>query len=305
MTRVAVLGCGTVAAHIGCEYALGGCAVLWAEDDEDAQQRVEEALRLASAHGLAGPAELERARSLMLRGDATFSSAERLTLIVDAGGEDAAGTVPLELRASTIAEIAERHPEALVASATPVPSVTALGDAAGVGERMLATRYGDPPLLSPVVELLAARDTPQRLLERVSQLLRALGKHPLVLRREVPGLVSGRLELAVLREALWLIERGVIEPEELDELVRDSLARRWALTGPLASAALAAPERLRELALAVHAEQPAGDAEALASLAAGTDGDRLAALRERRDDGLAAALRAERNGAPRGVENDG
>jgi 3-hydroxyacyl-CoA dehydrogenase len=213
--------------------------------------------------------------------------------------------VALELRASTIAEIAERHPEALVASATPVPSVTALGDAAGVGERMLATRYGDPPLLSPVVELLAARDTPQRLLERVSQLLRALGKHPLVLRREVPGLVSGRLELAVLREALWLIERGVIEPEELDELVRDSLARQWALTGPLASAALAAPERLRELALAVHAEQPAGDAEALASLAVGTDGDRLAALRERRDDGLAAALRAERNGAPRGVENDG
>jgi 3-hydroxyacyl-CoA dehydrogenase len=303
VTRVAVIGLGPVAAQIGCEYALGGCAVLWAQDGDGAQQRVEEALRLASTSGLAGPAELERARSLMVRGDATISSAERITLIVDASGEDAAGTAQLEARAGEISRIAERHPEALVASTSPVPSVTALGEAAGVGERMMATRYGDPPLLCPVVELLAARDTPHRLLERVSQLLRALGKHPLVLRREVPGLASGRLELAVLREALWLIERGVVDPEALDELVRDSLARSWSLIGPLASAALAAPEELRELAGAVRSEQPPGDAETLASLASGAQPDRLAALRERRDEGLAAALRAERAGGTRAAEN--
>ncbi len=110
-----------------------------------------------------------------------------------------------------------------------MPAPTELGEAAAVGERMLSTRYGDPPLLCPVVELLAARDTPRRLLDRVSQLLRALGKRPVALRREVPGLVSGRLELALLRETSWLLERGAIDAEDLDELVRDSLARRWAL----------------------------------------------------------------------------
>jgi 3-hydroxybutyryl-CoA dehydrogenase len=301
MTRIAVLGAGPLAAQIGCEYALGGCSVLWSDDDEAgpaSAAAVEDALRVAATAGLAGPAELERARSLMSRGDPTISSAERLTVILDAQH------LPLEQRASSIAEIAARHPEALVASATPVASVTALGEAAGVPDRMLATRYGDPPLLSPVVELLAARDTPQRLVERVSQLLRALGKHPLLLRREVPGLVAGRLELALLREAAWLIERGVIDADTLDELVRDSLARRWALVGPVASAALSSPEELIELAHAVGTEQPGGAAaNGLASLTGSADQERLPVLRERRDDGLAAALRSERAGAARSSEN--
>jgi len=55
MTRVAVLGAGTVAAQVGCEYALGGCSVLWAGEEPGAEQRVEEALRLAASSGLAGP----------------------------------------------------------------------------------------------------------------------------------------------------------------------------------------------------------------------------------------------------------
>jgi 3-hydroxybutyryl-CoA dehydrogenase len=302
VTRIAVLGTGPAAAQIGCEYALGGCAVLWAEEDEGAQQRVEEALRLASGHGLAGPAEVERARSLMVRGDATISSTERFTLIVDA--QD----LPLEPRAAAIAPIAARHPEALVASASPLPSVTALGEAAGVGDRMLATVYGDPPLFSPVVELLAARDTPLRLLERVSQLLRALGKRPVQVRREVPGLVAARLEVAMLREALSLVERGVIDVGALDELVRDSLARRWALAGPIEAALLGttpAMSALSELARVLDAEQPPpGAGRDLAAIATEPGEEkRLASVRERLEGGLAAALRAERAAPARSSEN--
>jgi 3-hydroxybutyryl-CoA dehydrogenase len=299
VTRIAVLGSGTAAAQIGCEYALGGCSVLWAYDEEGAQQRVEDALRLASGTGLAGPAELERARSLMARGDPTISSTERLTLIVDAQA------AALEPRATAISRIAERHPEALIASASPLPSVTALGEAAGVGERMLATVYGDPPLLSPIVELLPARDTPRRLVDRVSQLLRALGKRPVLISREVPGLVGARLELAMLREALSLVERGVIDAAALDELVRDSLARRWALAGPIEAAALGDTDALLELARTIEAEQPTagGSAEELAALAAQDASESLASLRERVDEGLAAALRAERSGGRRVPEN--
>lgn len=290
MTRVAVLGTGPAAAQIGCEYALGGCSVLWSGEEEGADQRVEEALRFAASYGLADPPDLERARSLMARGDATISSVERLTLIIDA-----ASAAPAE-RAAAIAEIAARHPEALVATTALVPSPTELGEAAEVGERMLAMRYGDPPLLCPVVELLAARDTPRRLLDRVCQLLRALGKRPVAMRREVPGLVSGRLELALLREASWLLERGAIEPGDLDEVVRDSLARRWALAGPVESGAIEAREELSELA------GDGADSRALrslAELAGAIEPEQATALRERRDQGLAAAQRAPRPAAER------
>ena len=298
VTRVAVLGHGAGRSADRLRVRARRLRGAVGQDGAGAQQRVEEALRLASTSGLAGPAELERARSLMVRGDATISSV---------GAADADHRREQRGRARRGAAEARRSdradrrapPGGARREHRPVPSVTALGEAAGVGERMLATRYGDPPLLCPVVELLAARDTPHRLLERVSQLLRALGKHPLVLRREVPGLASGRLELALLREALWLLERGVVEPEELDELVRDSLARRWALIGPLAArrargagrAARAGRRRAQRAAL------PA-TRTALPSLAAEAEPDRLAALRERRDAGMSEALRAERASAP-------
>jgi len=296
VTRVAVLGTSRAAAQVGSEYALGGCSVLWCSDDEGAAQRVEEALRFAAAHGLADPPDLERARSLMMRGNATISSVERLTLIVDAQSG------PLEHRAATLAPVAARHPEALVATTALVPSPTELAEAAEVGERMVATRYGDPPLLCPVVELLAARDTPRRLLDRVSQLLRALGKRPVALRREVPGLVSARLELALLREASWLLERGVVEAEELDELVRDSLARRWALAGPVESGAIDSREELAQIA---GAGADSRALQSLAALAQEIEPEHAGALRERRDDGLAAALRAGRAAAERSTGEDG
>ncbi len=288
MTRVAILGTGSAAAQIGCEFALGGCSVLWTGEDDGAEQRVEEALRIAATSGFADPPELERARSLMARGEATISSVERLTLILDAR------SVPPAERAAALGQIAARHPEALVASTALLPSATELGEAAGAGERTLAMRYGDPPLLSPVVELQAARDTPGRLVDRVSQLLRALGKHPLVLRREVPGLVSGRLELALLREAAWLLERGVVDPDALDELVR-SLARRWSLAGPVEAAELGGLAELAELSPSVPPERPSG----LEGLASQADPESAAALRERRDQGLVAALRAERASSQR------
>jgi 3-hydroxyacyl-CoA dehydrogenase len=298
VTRVAVLGTGPIAAQIGCEYALGGCSVLWSGEEEGADQRVEEALRFAAANGLADPPDLERARSLMARGDPTISSVERLTLIVDAQ------SVPLGRRAAAIAEISGRHPEALVVSAALIPGPTELGEAAGVGERMLTTRYGEPPLLCPVVEVLAARDTPRRLLDRVSRLLRALGKRPVALRREVPGLVSGRLELALLREVSWLLERGAVDAEDLDELVRDSLARRWALAGPVEAGAIGSREELAALA-GLAGEGPDLHAlESLSALAERVEPEHAAALRERCDQGLADGLRAGRAASERPPAED-
>jgi 3-hydroxybutyryl-CoA dehydrogenase len=292
MTRVAVLGGGSAAAQIGCEFALGGCSVLWvAAERERCRQLVEEALRMASQHGLAGPPELERARALTdVREDGEEGRAAegRLALVVEALPEELAG------KAAAIAEIAARHPEVLVASTSGSISVTAIGEAAGVADRMVAIRYGSPPMLIPIVELLAARDTPPRLLDRISQLLRAIGKRPIVLEREVPGLIGGRLEMALLRECLWLVERGVASAETIDELVRDGLARAWRQAGPFETAALRGVDVFRELAEGFGEDPPeAVGIEELSELVPG-DPAVLGTLRERRDEALATVLRAER-----------
>ena len=291
MTRVAILGAGAAGAQICCEYALGGCSAVLIDADvvtEQARQRVEESLRTASQYGLAGPAELERARALIEHGESRDPSRERLALIVEALPER------LDVKVAAIADLASRHPEALVASTSSTVSISALGDGAGVPGRMLATRYGDPPLLNMLVEILPARDTPPRLVERVSQLLRAIGKRPVVLAAELPGLASTRLELALLRECVDLVERGVASAEAVDELVRDGLIRGWRALGPLASAATLDADALRDR-VEVVAPTLAGtlDAASLEQI----DRARLAQVadaRERRDAALAAELREQR-----------
>ena len=290
MTRVALIGDGPRTAQLGAEFALGGCSVaMLGGEAERSAQLFEGSLRFAAAQGLAGPVELERARAL-LDADGDGADDARLTLIVEALRGEA-----LEEKAAAIAPLAKAHPEALVATTSQALGVTVLADAAGVAERAIAMRYGQPPMLVPVVELLAARDTPHRLLDRVSQLLRAIGKRPVSLRRDVAGMIAGRLEVAIARECLWLLRRGVADAQEFDAILRDALARGWTVAGPLAAAALGDAERLERIAAAVIAEpQPPDGLEGLSEVAPAEPAEQL---RERRDEVLAAALRAERAAA--------
>jgi 3-hydroxybutyryl-CoA dehydrogenase len=147
----------------------------------------------------------------------------------------------LELKAELLGELGRLHPEALLATSGAETSPTALGEATGASARMLCMHFLGPPLLVPVVELLAGADTPPRLVQRLAQLLKAIGKHPLILGREAPGLVGERLRLALLRECQSLVSSGVATPEQIDELVRDGLARQWRHVGPLEAAEATGP----------------------------------------------------------------
>src|SRR5437773_4957597 len=79
----------------------------------------------------------------------------------------------------------------------------------------------------------------------LAQLVRApvshtggLGKQPVLVRRDVPGFVWNRLQFALLRECVWLVDQGVASMEDVDRVVRDGLARRWRRVGPFASIGL-------------------------------------------------------------------
>jgi 3-hydroxybutyryl-CoA dehydrogenase len=287
---VAIVGAGLMGAQIGVEYALGGCPVSFlVRERAGAEQRVERALTLALQHGLADAEHLERARALMSWGQDADPEPE---LIVESLPED------IELKAAVLGPLAARHPKATVATNTSSISIGALGEAAGVAERIVGTHYWNPPLLMPLVEVVAGERTPLDLRERVEALLRAIGKRPVVLEREVDGLLWNRLQLAVLREALWLVEQGVAAPETIDEVMRDGLARRWRLTGPFETVGLGGAATFDAIAANLF--------PVLSNAASGgggfgpcvpTDPTLLGALRERRDRALAAELRAEQAGA--------
>lgn len=292
--RVALVGAGLMGAQIGCEYALAGFEVLWiVRGRESAEQRVERALALALAYGLADEDAVAAARARMRwRGSAAGAGADGpLDVIVESLPES------LELKAAVLPELCAAHPEAVLATNTSSISIGALGDAVGVGERIVGTHYWNPPLLMPLVEVVAGARTPVALRQRLAELLRAVGKRPVVLDHEVPGLLWNRLQLAVLRESLWLVEQGVATPQAIDEVMRDGLARRWRLTGPFETVGLGGASTFD--AIAENLFPVLSDATSGSGFAphVPTDPRLLAALRERRDDALAAELRAERERA--------
>jgi 3-hydroxybutyryl-CoA dehydrogenase len=285
--HVAIVGAGLMGSQIGCEYALGGCHVTWVvRDRARSEQRVEQALAVARDHGLADEPALARARVSMSYGESDARSPE---LIVESLPED------LSLKADVLGELAARYPQATIASNTSSLSISALGEAAGVGERIVGTHYWNPPLLMPLVETIAGPHTPRELLVAVLELLRAIGKRPIVLEREAPGLLWNRLQLAVLRECEWLVEHGVATPQTIDEVMRDGLARRWRLTGPFETVGLGGAKTFDAIAANLFPLLSSATAGGGFERHVPSDPAVLARLRERRDDALAAELRSERS----------
>ncbi|MGX5832418.1 3-hydroxyacyl-CoA dehydrogenase family protein [Mesorhizobium sp. 43Arga] len=105
-------------------------------------------------------------------------------------------------------------------------------------ERVIAAHFWYPPQLLPLVEVCGSGVTTQIVIERTCSLLGGVGKTPVVIDREVAGFIGNRIQFAALREAWSLWAAGVASAEAIDSVVRHSIGRRLAVTGPIESADL-------------------------------------------------------------------
>lgn len=284
-TRVLIVGAGLMGSQIGSEYALGGHAVTFhVRDVEAARARVEGALAAAAAAGLASTRQASRVGEKVL-----FSTD---VAAIDAGTELIVESVPedIELKRDVLGPIARALPRAIIASNTSTLRLTDLGEAIGAPERTLGTHYWNPPLLMPPVEIVSGERTERWAVDRVRVLLEGLGKESIMVERDVPGFIWNRLQAALLRESLWLVENGVASPETVDRVVRSGLARRHRYTGPFETVALGGLASWERVASNLFSElSDAGNATELKRWLRQNDAE-LEAARKRRDDGLAREL---------------
>ena len=144
----------------------------------------------------------------------------------------------LALKGEVLTPIAARFPAAVIASNTSSLSIGEIGEACGAPERTVGTHYWNPPLLMPLVEVIAGPHSRPEAVELARAAVAGCGKRPVLVQRDVPGFIWNRLQHALLREALWIVDNGVATPEAVDEVVRFGNARRWEHVGPFAAAAL-------------------------------------------------------------------
>ena len=237
--RIAVLGAGLMGHGIAQVFALAGHDVSLYDSVvanlDSAQARIAGNLKDLGDDQSA----VERVRPI-----ADLAAAVRdADYVVEAVLED------LPVKRTLFAEV-EKHvrPDAILASNTSVIPITRIME--GLRDRSLAlgTHWWNPPYLVPLVEVIGTQWTSPAAIDWTIALHKAAGKMPVHVKKDVPGFVGNRLQHALWREAIALVEHGICDAETVDTVIKASFGRRLAVLGPLENADLVGTD----LTLAIH-----------------------------------------------------
>lgn len=128
--------------------------------------------------------------------------------------------------------------DTILASSTSGLSPTSIAESLEHKERFVVAHFWNPPHLIPLVEVVPGSYTSPQTIALTSEILAGIGKKPVVLNKETLGFIGNRLQFAMLREALALIESGIATKEAIDATMKYALGRRLSTTGPFESADL-------------------------------------------------------------------
>lgn len=152
-------------------------------------------------------------------------------------------TETVEVKRAVYADLAPHlAPDTLLASNTSSIPIRLMADATGRPDRFTTTHFFRPAYLCPMVEVTKGELTSEATVETVLDLLRGAGLRPVRINVDLPGQVANRLRQALFREALDLVDRGVISAEDIDELTAFSFSPRMPLMGVIRDRDLAGLE---------------------------------------------------------------
>lgn len=225
--EVAVIGAGLIGLSWAALFLANGLQVRVYDPRPDLEQAVREGLVSASP-------------ALKQLGYATAGSEQRLRIESDleAAARDVdlvqeSGPEQIDFKRECFARLEQFvKPNALMFSSTSSLLPTQIARDMKHPGRMMVGHPFNPPHVMPLVEIVPGQATVPDAVKEALAFYRALGKAPVVLHREINGFVGNRLQAAVLRESIYLVQQGVVSVEELDTLVTNSLGLRWAAVGP-------------------------------------------------------------------------
>ncbi len=129
-------------------------------------------------------------------------------------------------------------PDCILASNTSVIPITDIGAKLADASRVIGTHWWNPPYLIPLVEVVQTARSDVKYIHRAIDLLKRVGKKPVHVKKDVPGFVANRLQHALWREAIALVETGVCDAETVDSCIKNSFGVRIAALAPLENADL-------------------------------------------------------------------
>ena len=138
----------------------------------------------------------------------------------------------MDVKHSFWKEVSEMVPEeALLTTNTSGLSITEIAKVCKKPERFMGQHWLNPPHLIPLCEIIAGAETAQEHLDAMRALIKSMGKHPIFV-KDIPGFVTNRLQFALLREALNIVDMGAATIEDVDTALKAGMGLRYAALGP-------------------------------------------------------------------------
>ncbi|MEX0761563.1 MAG: 3-hydroxyacyl-CoA dehydrogenase family protein [Dehalococcoidia bacterium] len=229
--NIAVIGAGLMGHGIALEFASAGYHVRINDRSpellEAALERARTGMDALAKAGRIGTSEVEPALARLHTCADLAEAAQDADVVVEAVFENLA--LKQEIFAA-LDRVAPAHAILLSNTSTYLPS--ALASATKRPDRVAVAHYFNPPHLLPIVELVRGPETSDETMETARDLLVRAGKKPAIVNREILGFIGNRLQNALFREALALVQNGVATAEDVDTVVKYGFGRRLAVAGP-------------------------------------------------------------------------
>ncbi|WP_372666868.1 3-hydroxyacyl-CoA dehydrogenase NAD-binding domain-containing protein [Amycolatopsis kentuckyensis] len=223
MKNAAVIGAGTIGLSWTALFAHHGLIVRVTDPRPDLAEAVADALKTFAPH--LGTTAADLASRVSIAADVTEA-------VRDADVVQENGPENVEFKKDLFKQLVAEAPDhaLLLSSSSAIPSTAFTEEIDGT--RVLIGHPFNPPHLIPLVEVVPGEQTSDDSVQGAVEFYTSLGRTPVVERKEIPGFVGNRLQNALSREAIYLVEQGVVTPAELDIILTRSLGIRWATVGP-------------------------------------------------------------------------
>lgn len=252
MSKTVVLaGAGTMGASLAQVYALGGWNTVLYNRSESGLERAKNLVAINQQvlveNGIVTPEKSAEAQSAIVYTTdmAVFREAE---LVVESIVEN------MDAKQAFWREVSELAPEtALLATNTSGLSVSRIADAVKLPERFMGQHWLNPPHLLPLCEIVIGEKTAQENADKMRELVASLGKSPVQV-KDIRGFLINRLQFAVLREALYIVEQGYASVEDIDTVMKGGLGLRYAALGPFGVADMGGLDTFHKINSYINAE---------------------------------------------------
>lgn len=233
MKSVAVIGTGIMAAGIAAGFIARNIpVVILGRSKDKADTCLDKSITLANKIGMTGAnAQKDPAKIKSEQGVGTleeWSDWDQFQWVIETVAENLA-----------IKQTVFAHLDQVVPPHVPIGSnssgfpISKIAQGLKTANRMMGAHYFMPAEVVPLVEIVMGEKTELQYAQQACQLYKDVDKKPVLVKKDIPGFLANRIQHALMREALSLVQEGIATPEDIDDAVRYSFGFRYAAVGPM------------------------------------------------------------------------